>query len=123
MIEAVADWHPALRGLVERVELDTLFAAHFKRLEPTPAWPSSTVTLTGDSIHAMLPTFGMGGNTSLRDAAILSERLAAADRGELGLVDAIAGYEEAMREYVYPIMEMSADHDRFGGGGLRREPA
>jgi hypothetical protein len=41
----------------------------------------------------------------------------------LGLVDAIAGYEDAMREYVYPIMEMSADHDRFGGGGLRREPA
>ena len=123
MIAAVAGWHPALRGLVERVDLDTLFAAHFKRLEPTPAWPSSNVTLTGDSIHAMLPTFGMGGNTSLRDAAILSERLGAADRGELGVVDAIAGYEQAMREYVYPIMEMSADHDRFGGGGLRREPA
>jgi 2-polyprenyl-6-methoxyphenol hydroxylase-like FAD-dependent oxidoreductase len=123
MVAAVGGWHPALRGLVERVALDTLFAAHFKRLEPTPAWPSSNVTLTGDSIHAMLPTFGMGGNTSLRDAAILSERLAVADRGELGLVDAVAGYEEAMREYVYPIMEMSADHDRFGGGGLRREPA
>jgi salicylate hydroxylase len=123
MTKAVGGWHPALRGLVERVALDTLFAAHFKRLEPTPAWPSSPVTLTGDAIHAMLPTFGMGGNTSLRDSAILAERLAAADRGELGLVDAIAGYEEAMREYVYPIMEMSADHDRFGGGGLRREPA
>ncbi len=116
-------WHPALRGLVERVALDTLFASHFKRLDPTPAWPSSNVTVTGDAIHAMLPTFGMGGNTSLRDAAILSEQLAAAQRGEVALVDAIAAYEAAMREYVYPIMEMSADHDRFGGGGLRREPA
>jgi salicylate hydroxylase len=123
MIEAVSGWHPALRGLVERVALDTLFAAHFKRLDPTPAWPSSNVTVTGDAIHAMLPTFGMGGNTSLRDAAILSEQLAAADGGTIELVDAIAVYEEAMREYVYPIMEMSADHDRFGGGGLRREPA
>jgi salicylate hydroxylase len=123
MVNAVADWHPALRGLVQRVSLDTLFAAHFKRLDPTPPWPSSNVTLTGDSIHAMLPTFGMGGNTSLRDAAILSERLAAADRGEVRSDDAIGGYEQAMREYVYPIMEMSADHDRFGGGGLREQPA
>jgi salicylate hydroxylase len=76
----------------------------------------------GDAIHAMLPTFGMGGNTSLRDAALLTDGLAAAARGDLPVVDAIAGYEAAMREYVYPIMEMSADHDRFGGGGLRREP-
>jgi 2-polyprenyl-6-methoxyphenol hydroxylase-like FAD-dependent oxidoreductase len=123
MMKAVADWHPALRGLVERVDLDTLFATHFKRLEPTPAWPSTNVTVCGDAIHAMLPTFGMGGNTSLRDAAILSEQLAAVQRGTIAVADAIGGYEEAMREYVYPIMEMSADHDRFGGGGLRREPA
>jgi salicylate hydroxylase len=122
MVAAVADWHPALRGLVERVTLDTLFAAHFKRLEPTPAWESSNVTLMGDAIHAMLPTFGMGGNTSLRDAAILTEQLSAADRGDIELLSAINGYETSMREYVYPIMEMSADHDRFGGGGLRKEP-
>ena len=36
MLEVVADWHPALRGLVERVELDTLFAFPFRRLDPTP---------------------------------------------------------------------------------------
>jgi salicylate hydroxylase len=123
MVEAVSDWHPALRGLVERVDLGTLFATHFKRLEPTPAWPSSNVTVVGDAIHAMLPTFGMGGNTSLRDAATLAEQLAAVQHGPVALADAIGAYEEAMREYVYPIMEMSADHDRFGGGGLRREPA
>jgi salicylate hydroxylase len=122
MCAAVVDWHPALRGLVERIELDTLFATHFKRLEPEPAWESSNVTVIGDAIHAMLPTFGMGGNTSLRDARLLASGLAAAARGEQTIVDAIAAYEAAMREYVYPIMEMSADHDRFGGGGLRREP-
>lgn len=121
MIATVADWHPALRGLVERIDRDTMFATHFKRLDPTPAWTPSNVTLTGDAIHAMLPTFGMGGNTSLRDAAILSANLAQVNRGERDLLDAIGAYEAAMREYVYPIMEMSADHDRFGGGGLRRE--
>jgi salicylate hydroxylase len=122
MVDAVADWHPALRGLVERIELSTLFSTHFKRLDPTPAWESSEVTVMGDAIHAMLPTFGMGGNTSLRDASLLTDGLAAANRGERSVVDAIADYEEQMRDYVYPIMEMSADHDRFGGGGLRREP-
>jgi 2-polyprenyl-6-methoxyphenol hydroxylase-like FAD-dependent oxidoreductase len=66
----------------------------------------------------------MGGNTSLRDAAVLADKLAAAQRGELGLVEAIGAYEEDMRAFAYPVMEMSADHDRFGGGGLRqREPA
>src|ERR1700722_15278250 len=59
MCDAVSDWHPALRGLVERIDRDTLFSAHFKRLDPTPAWESSNVTVIGDAIHAMLPTFGM----------------------------------------------------------------
>ena len=121
MLEVVADWHPALRGLVERVELDTLFAFPFRRLDPTPPWPTTRVTLLGDAIHAMLPTLGQGANQALRDAGLLAGRLAAASRGELALLDAIAQYEDAMRDYVYPIMEMSADHSRFGGGGLRRD--
>jgi 2-polyprenyl-6-methoxyphenol hydroxylase-like FAD-dependent oxidoreductase len=121
MVEAVSGWHPALRGLVERIELDTMFASNFMRLDPTPPWTPSNVTLIGDAIHAMLPTMGMGGNTSLRDAAVLADKLAAAQRGELGLVEAIAAYEDDMRAFAYPIMEMSADHDRFGGGGLRQK--
>ena len=120
MVDAVSGWHPALRGLVERIELDTMFASNFMRLDPAPPWEPSNVTLVGDAIHAMLPTLGMGGNTSLHDAALLTARLAAAQRGELGLVEAIGAYEHDMREFAYPIMEMSADHDRFGGGGLRK---
>jgi 2-polyprenyl-6-methoxyphenol hydroxylase-like FAD-dependent oxidoreductase len=56
-----------------------------------------------------------------RDACILAARLAEAARGERGLLDAIGAYEDAMREYVYPIIDMSADHNRFGGGGLRQK--
>jgi salicylate hydroxylase len=121
MRAAVAGWHPALRGLVDRVQEESMFSAHFKRLDPVAPWEPSNVTVAGDAIHAMLPTLGMGGNTSLRDAAILSERLAAVDRGEIDLVAAVGEYENAMRDYTYPIMEMSADHDRFGGGGLRQD--
>jgi 2-polyprenyl-6-methoxyphenol hydroxylase-like FAD-dependent oxidoreductase len=124
MVDAVSAWHPALKGLVERIELDTMFASNFMRLDPTPPWEPNNVTLIGDAIHAMLPTMGMGGNTSLRDAAVLADKLAAAQRGELQLIEAIGAYEQDMRAFAYPVMEMSADHDRFGGGGLRkREPA
>jgi hypothetical protein len=66
MVDAVSGWHPALRGLVERIELDTMFASNFMRLDPTPPWEPGNVTLVGDAIHAMLPTMGMGGNTARR---------------------------------------------------------
>jgi len=68
----------------------------------------------------MLPTLGLGANLALRDAAHLLDQLSAAARGEVGLVPAIGAYELAMRDYVYPFMRMTMDHDRqFGGGALK----
>jgi 2-polyprenyl-6-methoxyphenol hydroxylase-like FAD-dependent oxidoreductase len=119
MLAVVADWHPALRGLVERIDLDTLFWFPFRRLDPAPPWPTTRVTLLGDAIHAMMPTRGQGANMALRDAGLLAGRLTAAARGEQELLEAIGAYEAAMRDYVYPIMDLSEDHGRFGGGGLR----
>jgi 2-polyprenyl-6-methoxyphenol hydroxylase-like FAD-dependent oxidoreductase len=116
MLEAHADWHPALRGVVERIDPATMFSIYFGRLDPTPAWDPSRVTLLGDAIHAMLPTLGQGANMALRDAATLAGALADADDP----VAAIGAYEEAMRGYVYPIMEAAADHSNFGGGGLEQ---
>jgi 2-polyprenyl-6-methoxyphenol hydroxylase-like FAD-dependent oxidoreductase len=125
MLEAmragVADWHPAIRGLVDRIDPSTLFSHPFRRLDPTPAWASSRVTLVGDSITAMLPTLGKGANMAMRNAARLRDQLVAADRGERPLLDAIAAYEDDMREATYWLMELAADHDRFGGGGLKGE--
>lgn len=121
MREGVAEWHPAIRGLVERIEPGTLFSYPFRRLNPTPPWPSSRVTLVGDSITAMLPTLGKGANMAMRNAAVLRDQLAAADRGERPLLEAIGAYEEDMREATYWLMELAADHDRFGGGGLKRD--
>ena len=119
MKAVVADWHPAIRGLVERVELDTIFAHPFRRLDPVAPWPTSRVTLVGDAIHAMLPTLGKGANMAMRNAAVLRDALVAADAGERSLLEALAAYEEDMRRATYPIMELAADHGRFGGGGLR----
>lgn len=119
MRTGVAEWHPAIRGLIDRIEPGTLFSHPFRRLDPTPPWASSRVTLVGDAITAMLPTLGKGANMAMRNAAVLRDGLAAAARGERPLLEAIAAYEQDMRDATYWLMELAADHDRFGGGGLR----
>jgi 2-polyprenyl-6-methoxyphenol hydroxylase-like FAD-dependent oxidoreductase len=119
MAQVVAGWHSALRGIVERIELSSMFSIPFGRLDPAPPWAPSRVTLIGDAAHAMLPTLGMGANLSLRDAGALCERLCAGG----DVVAAIGAYEAEMREIAYPLMRMAAEHDKhFGGGGLEREP-
>jgi 2-polyprenyl-6-methoxyphenol hydroxylase-like FAD-dependent oxidoreductase len=119
MLQAVEGWHPALRGVVERIDHDTMFAISFGRLDPTPAWEPSRVTLIGDAIHAMLPTLGQGANMALADAGSLAAQLADAEDP----VAAIGAYEQEMRARVDPILELAADHSNFGGGGLARKPA
>jgi 2-polyprenyl-6-methoxyphenol hydroxylase-like FAD-dependent oxidoreductase len=118
MFQVVADWHPALRGIVDRIELESMFSIPFGRLDPADPWEPSRVTLIGDAAHAMLPTLGMGANLSLRDAGALCTRLV----GGGDVVAAIGAYEAEMREIAYPFMRMAAEHDKhFGGGGLRDE--
>lgn len=120
MVASVAGWHPAVRKLVEAIDPATLFSHPFRRLDPTPPWRSSRVTYLGDAIHAMLPTLGKGANMAMRNAAVLRDQLLAASRGERPLLEAIAAYEDDMREATYPLMEFASDHDNFGGGGLNR---
>jgi 2-polyprenyl-6-methoxyphenol hydroxylase-like FAD-dependent oxidoreductase len=119
MLGAIEGWHLAARALVARVDLASVFVIPFGFLEPAPPWEPSRVTLVGDAAHAMLPTLGLGANLALRDAAHLLDQLSAAARGEVALVPAIGSYEQGMRDYVYPFMRMTMDHDRqFGGGAL-----
>jgi 2-polyprenyl-6-methoxyphenol hydroxylase-like FAD-dependent oxidoreductase len=119
MLAAIEGWHPVARALVADVDLGSIFVIPFGFLEPAPPWEPSRVTLVGDAAHAMLPTLGLGANLALRDAAHLLDQLSAAARGEVGLVPAIGTYEEEMRDYVYPFMRMTMDHDQqFGGGAL-----
>jgi 2-polyprenyl-6-methoxyphenol hydroxylase-like FAD-dependent oxidoreductase len=119
MLAAIEGWHPTARALVAGVDLDSIFVIPFGFVEPAPPWEPSRVTLIGDAAHAMLPSLGLGANLALRDAAHLLDQLSAAARGEIGLVEAIGTYEQEMRDYVYPFMRMTMDHDRqFGGGAL-----
>jgi len=119
MLGAIEGWHPAARALVASVDLNSIFVIPFGFLEPAPPWEPSRVTLVGDAAHAMLPTLGLGANLALRDAAHLLGQLSAAACGEAALVPAIGAFEQGMRDYVYPFMRMTSEHDKqFGGGAL-----
>lgn len=108
MRAAVRGGHPGLVELVERVDTSTTGPNAVRYLEPADSWPSGRVTLLGDAIHAMPPSFGAGANSALRDAAALVDALESVVAGA-PLVLAIAEYEAAMRAEVFPILRASAD--------------
>ncbi|MEU4522176.1 NAD(P)/FAD-dependent oxidoreductase [Amycolatopsis sp. NPDC024027] len=92
--ELAADLHPTLRLIVAEAWPDVTAALRIGTIPPMPAWPASPVTVLGDAIH-LAP--GFGGNLAMRDAHRLGEALAEADRGRLGLLEAIGAYEDTMR--------------------------
>jgi 2-polyprenyl-6-methoxyphenol hydroxylase-like FAD-dependent oxidoreductase len=109
--ELIKTWHPDLRALHARAEVDETFGVRVRVSPAVPPWPPSRVTVLGDAIHAMSPARGSGANTALRDAALLCRTLtvAAAPGGaeqtgapQTGdLVAAIGDYEQQMRAYGY----------------------
>ncbi|MFC8342236.1 FAD-dependent oxidoreductase [Streptomyces sp. NPDC057280] len=109
MRTAVQGWDPALAELVEHVDASTIFPVATRHLQPAEPWQAGRVTLLGDAIHAMPPSFGSGANTALRDAAALTRALERAARGDTPVVEAVAEYETEMRAEVFPILRASAD--------------
>ncbi|TCR16833.1 FAD-dependent monooxygenase [Streptomyces sp. BK205] len=109
MRTAVRGWDPALAELVEHVDPATIFPVSTRHLQPADPWPAGRVTLLGDAIHAMPPSFGSGANTALRDAAALARGLERAAHGDIPVAEAVAEYENEMRAEVFPILRASAD--------------
>jgi 2-polyprenyl-6-methoxyphenol hydroxylase-like FAD-dependent oxidoreductase len=100
-------WHPALRRLLTLADINATFAIPIQSSQRVPPWPSSRITFLGDAIHAMTPAGGIGANTALRDAELLSYSLAHADTNSISLDHAIETYEAAMREYAFLSVERS----------------
>jgi 2-polyprenyl-6-methoxyphenol hydroxylase-like FAD-dependent oxidoreductase len=88
----VRRWHPDLRALIDRAEIDRTFFIRVRISGPVPAWPPGRVTLLGDAVHAMSPARGSGANLALLDAA----HLCAALTGANDVVTAIGGYEKSL---------------------------
>ncbi|MFJ2744533.1 FAD-dependent oxidoreductase [Streptomyces sp. NPDC087440] len=98
----VGDWHPTLRRAVADADPGTLTALPVRSAASVPHWEPSRVTLVGDAAHCATPLGGMGGNMALRDADLLSRRLAATEgaRPEQAVLErAVGEYEAAMRGY------------------------
>jgi 2-polyprenyl-6-methoxyphenol hydroxylase-like FAD-dependent oxidoreductase len=110
MREAIRGGHPGLLALIDRIDLGTLGPNVVRYLQPADPWATSRVTLLGDAIHAMPPSFGAGANSALRDAAALVDAFESVVAGE-PLLPALAAYEARMRDEVFPILRASADPD------------
>lgn len=100
-------WSPRLRRLVAESDPTTTTLIPIKTSVPIPRWTTTNVTLLGDAVHSMTPFAGIGANTALRDAQLLSRMLIAADHREHGLLDAIGTYETAMTDYGFAAVRTS----------------
>ena len=90
-LKVTENWHPSLKVLVELQETEQ---TAFLNMPDTPAWePSAHVTLIGDAAHCMPPIGGVGANTALQDASMLSRVLQKGVTAE-----AIGVYESDMRD-------------------------
>jgi 2-polyprenyl-6-methoxyphenol hydroxylase-like FAD-dependent oxidoreductase len=99
----IAGWSPDLVRVVRETHSDAVSWWPIRSSVPVDPWAPSTVTLLGDAIHSMTPMRGIGANTALRDARLLT--LALTNGGDV--VHAIGQYEERMRDYGYAAVRNS----------------
>jgi 2-polyprenyl-6-methoxyphenol hydroxylase-like FAD-dependent oxidoreductase len=71
-------------------------------------WALPRATMMGDAVHAMPPFGAHGGNTALRDAALLGRRLVDALTDGTPLEAAIAGYQDEMVSYAFDAVDDAA---------------
>ncbi len=116
--DLAADWHPALRAVVEQADGQATFPFGILCGRPVDPWDEPAVTLLGDAIHTMTPGRGEGANTALRDAALLIAVLSEAAAGRTGLVAAKRRYETEMLGYGFATAANSTR--RFFADAMRR---
>jgi 2-polyprenyl-6-methoxyphenol hydroxylase-like FAD-dependent oxidoreductase len=103
----IKGWHGDLGRVLAETDQRTIGAFSFFSARPVKPWASGNVTLLGDAIHNMTPAGGVGANTALRDAALLSRKLAAVARGDGSLIAAVNDYEAAMLGYGFAAVRKS----------------
>ncbi|MEV6430724.1 FAD-dependent monooxygenase [Nocardia sp. NPDC051463] len=115
ILECTTNWDPTLRRIFELSDPASAFPLRISTSVPIEAWEPTNITLLGDAIHTMTPGQGVGANTALRDAALLSRQLIAAARGEKELTAAIGEYEAEMRPYGFARVADSLDNNGTSG--------
>ena len=122
VLDMTTDWHPDFRKIFALGDPDSSFPLAIRTSEPIPEWPTTNVTLIGDAAHTMTPGRGVGANTALRDARLLTRMLTKAAAGELELLDAVHRYEVKMASYAWDAVIKSRaqmdGHSIMHKGGL-----
>jgi len=101
-----------LKKVMFHSELESISLVPLKTMPRLPLWQPSIVTLIGDAVHNMTPMAGIGANTALRDARLLSNALVTVANGRAGLEEAISKYETAMRLYANEAVTQSLSNAR-----------
>ncbi|WP_170935994.1 NAD(P)/FAD-dependent oxidoreductase [Pandoraea sp. PE-S2R-1] len=91
-------WHPHLRSLFAHAVPDTVRTMPVRSTASPLPWQLDGVTGLGDAVHTMSPAGGLGANTALSDAAMLTRHLQAVAAGEQPLAQALTAYERDMCE-------------------------
>jgi 2-polyprenyl-6-methoxyphenol hydroxylase-like FAD-dependent oxidoreductase len=106
-------FHPLVRRLIDTANHDATVLSTFAVGTRPTRWPLPRATLIGDAVHAMPPFGAHGGNTALRDAALLGHNLIQAHNGTISWESAIATYQTEMPPYAFKAVDSAA-------GQLRR---
>jgi len=97
--EVTKSWASPLQALFTLVEPATLSITPVRTSIPKEKWISNKITVLGDAIHAMSPAGGLGANTALHDAFLLTSCLSEAAGKGTSILEVIADYEEKMRKH------------------------
>lgn len=111
------DYHPLIRRLVDTAELDATVLNLFATGRRPHRWGVPRATMMGDAVHVMPPFGAHGGNTALRDAAVLGRRLVEARAGATSVEEAITAYQDEMTEYAFRAVDTAAGLMRRLTGG------
>ncbi|MEW2428596.1 NAD(P)/FAD-dependent oxidoreductase [Micromonospora sp. NPDC047644] len=111
------DFHPVIRRLVGTAELDATVLNLFAAGQRPRRWAVPRATMMGDAVHVMPPFGAHGGNTALRDAALLGHKLVEARASGASVEEAIASYQDEMVRYAFRAVDTAARLMRRLTGG------
>lgn len=111
------DFHPLIRRLIDTAELDATVLNLFATGRRPRRWAVPRATMMGDAVHTMPPFGAHGGNTALRDAALLGHRLLKARASGTPVEEAITAYQDEMVPYAFRAVDTAAGLMRRLTGG------
>ena len=117
-------WDPAVRRIIAAQDAASIFPVSVRSSVPHDGWDPGPVALLGDAVHAMSPAIGVGANTALRDAQVLTARLADAATTGSPATEALDRYQREMLGYGFAAVRESAERGhRLVGQNQLPEPA